>query len=307
MLITVAICTRNRATSIAATLESLVACARPSAPWEVVVVDNGSTDDTAQIVAGFQSRLPLRRIDELTPGLSRARNTAVRDARGDYIVWTDDDVLVDTNWLSAYADAFARWPNDAVFGGPIMPRFEGNPPEWLPRVAHLVGGAYAARDLGPSPISLAIDGDRLPYGANFAVRAREQRDHLYDERVGRGAARSALGEESLAIEAVLRAGGTGHWIPAARVTHCIPPERQTEAFIATHASNYGALVEWRKHTGLPTNEPDDSTTTLRRRSLGAAMRLRLVRGFLPPERWIEYLQIAAFCRGRLEARARLAR
>ncbi|MGH9885968.1 MAG: glycosyltransferase family 2 protein, partial [bacterium] len=139
MLLSVAICTRDRAASLRRTLASLAECARASDPWEVLVVDNGSRDDTPAAAAAFEGTLPVRVIHEAAPGLSNARNAAVREARGAYIVWTDDDCLPARDWLSAYAAAFRAEPDAAVFGGPIVPRFEGEPPGWLTRVAARVG------------------------------------------------------------------------------------------------------------------------------------------------------------------------
>jgi glycosyltransferase involved in cell wall biosynthesis len=107
--------------------------------WEVVVVDNGSTDDTPGVLKSFAGRLPLRNVVETRRGHSPARNRAVDTANGDYLLWTDDDVIVEPGWLAAYADAFARWPQAAVFGGPIRARFDPPPPKWLLR-ADLLGG-----------------------------------------------------------------------------------------------------------------------------------------------------------------------
>ena len=93
MLITIAICTYNRADSLSRTLQSLAAMRLPPrVDWEVVVVNNNSTDHTDAVIASFSgSRLPIRREFEPRRGLSRARNRAVDTADGDYILWTDDD------------------------------------------------------------------------------------------------------------------------------------------------------------------------------------------------------------------------
>src|SRR5689334_13047707 len=104
---TILICTWNRADSLRRTLESLVAM-QPPAPgsWEVLVVNNNSSDDTDATVDGFRDRLPIRRITERAQGLSNARNAGARAAQGEYLVWTDDDVIVDRSWLTKYVEAF---------------------------------------------------------------------------------------------------------------------------------------------------------------------------------------------------------
>jgi glycosyltransferase involved in cell wall biosynthesis len=97
---------------------------------EFVLVDNGSTDHTADVVADVDGRLPIPRVVALAPGLSNARNCGLAAARGDYICWTDDDVVIDANWLAAHTEAFARHPEATAFGGVIAPVFEREPPQW---------------------------------------------------------------------------------------------------------------------------------------------------------------------------------
>src|SRR5579885_409501 len=132
MLVTVAICTYNRAESLRRTLESLCAMRIPEdVDWELVVVNNNSTDHTDAVIASFADRLPSKRAWEPQQGHSPARNHAVDVANGDYILWTDDDVVVDREWLAGYAEAFRRWPQAAVFGGPISPEYEEPMVRWV--------------------------------------------------------------------------------------------------------------------------------------------------------------------------------
>ena len=98
--VTVGICTRNRGPLLRTSLEQLARTAVPDdVTWEVIVVDNGSTDGTARVLEAMASQLPLRALRYDTPGKSHALNHAIQHARGDYILWTDDDVLVDRNGL----------------------------------------------------------------------------------------------------------------------------------------------------------------------------------------------------------------
>ena len=140
MLITVAICTLNRAELLRRTLESSAAMrVPPQLDWELVVVNNGCTDHTDELIAAFAGRMAVRREFEPQRGVSNARNRAVDAARGDYIVWTDDDVIVNPAWLAAYAEAFRRWPEAAVFGGPILPRYEAPVVKWVLEAEALLG------------------------------------------------------------------------------------------------------------------------------------------------------------------------
>src|SRR5690348_908357 len=97
--LTVAICTWNRARALRTTLEQLTRVRVPAgAAWELLVVNNNCTDDTDAACREFETRLPIRLLHEPTPGQSHARNLAIRESRGAYIAWTDDDVLVDEGW-----------------------------------------------------------------------------------------------------------------------------------------------------------------------------------------------------------------
>jgi len=233
MLITVAICTRNRARALDRTLASLTALTLPaSMQWELLVVDNGSHDDTATSLRTYAGRLPVRMLAESRIGLSYARNRAIAEARGVYIVWIDDDVIVDPDWLRAYAEAFRAWPDAAFFGGPIVPAFEGTPPRWLQSALPHVDNAYAARDLGNAPVPLTRE--TLPFGANFAVRAEEQRRHLFDPELGRRDSALFAGEEWAVLEALLGEGASGRWVPDARLRHVIAPERQTVLYLRNY-------------------------------------------------------------------------
>jgi glycosyltransferase involved in cell wall biosynthesis len=237
--ITVAICTWNRAALLRQTLAQMTELAvPPDTTWELLVVNNNCTDETEQVVRSFADQLPIRHLFEAQPGQSAARNLAVREATGEYLVWTDDDVLVDRDWLAAYRRAFDRWPDAAVFGGPIEPWFEGSPPEWLKQVFASVRHAYATLDLGPTPVPLAKP-DRLPFGANMAFRMREQRGFVYDTSVGLKPNSQMRGEETALLWQLLDAGGHGWWVPDARVRHFIPQQRQTWAFLRRFYVGYG--------------------------------------------------------------------
>jgi glycosyltransferase involved in cell wall biosynthesis len=109
MRIEIVICTWNRATLLAQTLERLRQLRPPAgAEWRLLVVNNNSRDHTADVLRSFADRLPLRSVFEPEPGLSNARNRAIVETTGDYLVWTDDDVLVAHDWLEAYVAAASR-------------------------------------------------------------------------------------------------------------------------------------------------------------------------------------------------------
>src|SRR5262249_2574313 len=149
-----AICTWNRSKSLSATLSSLQQLTiPPDIDWEVLLVNNNCSDDTDEVIAQFADRLPIRLLHEKRQGLSNARNCAAAAAKGDYILWTDDDAIVDPNWVAAYVNAFRTWPKASLFGGPIKLKLEGNPPRWLPVMLsdESFASIYSHRDLSNVP------------------------------------------------------------------------------------------------------------------------------------------------------------
>lgn len=232
--ISVVICTRNRAAQLERTLST--ACNLKGADavsWELCVIDNGSSDETRNVVESFGPKLPIRYVSEPIAGLSNARNRGVAEARGRYICWTDDDVELDSGWLAAYASAFERHPKAAVFGGRIVPRLEPPTPRWFAILSSRwpLTTVLAARDLGDEETPLLLEGGRIPWGANFAIRTEEQRQFLYDPNLGVSPNQRRLGEEAEVIASVFKAGATGWWVPDSKVTHIIPPHRQSRRYV----------------------------------------------------------------------------
>ncbi|WP_158218745.1 glycosyltransferase [Roseateles aquatilis] len=289
--VSVVICTRNRARQLASVLESAAAMDVPAGlAWELLVVDNGSTDDTADVIRSFAGRLPVRYCREDTPGLSNARNRGVRAARGRYLCWTDDDVVIDPRWLASYAEAFRRHPEAAVFGGRVLPRLEGGgAPAWFVEhhLAVPIASPMAYRDLGDGEVPLGFKGNRVPYGANYAVRAAEQRQAMYDPALGVSPTHKRLGEEVDAIYRMMKAGATGWWVPGSAVHHIIPPARQSAAYIYEYYFLAGATTAHLKAHSPADNylivdgsvPPDFSLSRWRcyRRGLGRFLRYRAMR------------------------------
>ena len=239
MLLTVAICTWNRAQLLRQTLECMTTLAAPgSNAWELLIVNNNSDDSTDDVIGEFVSRLPIRALWEGAAGLSNARNAAVSSAYGDYIIWTDDDVLVAPNWLGAYASAFELHPDAVVFGGPIKPWFNDTPPSWLTEALHEVEPAYAIRDFEFGDVALSAE--VMPFGANMAFRTDVLRDYLFDPLLGRMATAMLGGEEEMVIRTLLRNGFQGRWVPDASVRHYIPQERQTVRYLRRFYEGVGA-------------------------------------------------------------------
>lgn len=167
--VSVCICTYNRCQTLRSALESVLAQQADGVSFEVIVVDNNSTDETKQVVDSFLHRgqSNLRYSFEGRQGLSHARNAGIAVARSPVVAFTDDDIRVAPDWVSTIKRAFDEHPEAAWVGGRVLPCWPSPPPRWL-----------SAKDW--APLALVDHGD-LPFytceerptclvGANLAVR-----------------------------------------------------------------------------------------------------------------------------------------
>ena len=294
MDVTIAICTWNRCRSLARTLETVRRVERPaSLRFEVVVVDNGSTDATQEVIRRHAETLPIRSFIEPVRGVSNARNCAVRHARAEWMVWTDDDTMVEPGWLVAYLAAIREHPDAGFFGGAILPHFEIDPPRWVIEAMPRLHGVLAVRQFGDEPF-LFESGD-LPYGANFAARTELLRRHPCDPRIGRHGVGLLSGEESMVLEAILAEGHPGWWVPTARVHHVIQASRLTARYVRAAAYGLGQTDEILGLRPLGTT----SRNRIRLEALESEARWRLLGWARPSERWVRHLMRSSYLWGRL--------
>ena len=294
MLVTVALCTWNRAPLLRRALAGLAALEIPAGvALEIVAVDNGSSDETPELLREHARSLPLRALREPTPGLSHARNRAVAEAHGEWILWTDDDAVALPGWLAAYAAAARRHPEASFFGGAALAWPERPPPAWVAACWDELADAWAIRTPpeGPARVTRA----RLPVGANFAIRAEAQRRHAYDPRLGRQRGSLVGGEETAVLRALLAAGHTGWWVPDAQVRHWIPAERMTESHLRQIWRGNG------RERALTRNGAPRSRLRLFARALRAEARYRVARRSRDPARWLRALARAQGRWGELSA------
>lgn len=299
MKITVAICTWNRRELLQKTLSQIAEeVSPPRADWELLVVNNNCTDHTEGVVESFCGKLPIRQVMEHRQGLSFARNAAVSNALGEYILWTDDDVIVDAGWLTAYESAFSRHPEAAFFGGPIHPWFEGTPPRWMVADAwNAISAAFAALDHGGSECE--VSSHNLPFGANYAVRSDWQRRFLYDPRFGRRADAAILLEETIVLLAIMQAGGKAWWLPDAQVQHWIPKSRQSLAYLREYYVGYGRTLT-RRNSFQDCSMLFGKPRWLLRHALISELAYCLHRLYASPLHWIADLKQASIAWGQLQ-------
>jgi GT2 family glycosyltransferase len=226
----VAICTRNRRASLERALASLLA-APPPLDWQLLVIDSACQDATpAWLAAGLPGlALPsglcpqVYREDE--PGIARARNRALAEARAPILLFLDDDCTVAPGWIEAHLAAFGD-PAVVASGGRIQPVLPPGIPQWIQRFyVEEEGGPGGRFDFGDLPCDLpAHPGGNLPFGANMGLRlAAARAAGGFDPRLGWGTAANLPGEETDLMRRLLAAGGRLRFLPAALVRHHLAP------------------------------------------------------------------------------------
>jgi hypothetical protein len=165
-IISIIVATRNRRESLRQFIDGLRVL--PDQPaWELIVVDNGSTDGTAALLSQSDEDLPVVIVDEKLPGKSRAINSALKHARGDILLFTDDDVVPDPDWLAALHKAASDYPSANVFGGRILVNYE-RIPKWIIKSSNLKTILVSEQDFGDEICWFTRD--QYPIGPNLAVR-----------------------------------------------------------------------------------------------------------------------------------------
>lgn len=216
-LISIIVPTRNRADDLRQALVPLLHLQPRTADCEFIVVDNGSSDHTPDVLCALATAEPrLRILREPRVGISHARNTGIANARGSIIAFTDDDIRVHADWADAIVQTFAMYPRAAVVGGRVLPCWPVPPPPWLGRQSW---GPLAIVDYGPEPLVVDRARPMCLIGANIAIRAS-----AFDE-VGLFSPAFPRGQDQQWLERLFERGGFGVYMPAITVSSPISPER----------------------------------------------------------------------------------
>ncbi len=240
--ITVAVCTWNRAALLDQTLTALAAVTPPPGrSWEVLVIDNNSPDHTQQVLAAHAGRLPLRTVTERQQGHSNARNCGLDHARGDWLVWTDDDVRPAAGWLAAFAATIQRQPAAAAVGGPIRPWFPEPPDPELAAVFTPLRIGYCGVDHGRDERELTPA--ELIYGANMAFRTAAVAGLRFDPLYGRKGKHQGGHDDVAYLDQVRARGGRVWWSPGMSLEHYVEPSRMTVEYARRYTRDAVCLHE----------------------------------------------------------------
>jgi hypothetical protein len=169
---------------------------------------------------------------------------------------------------------------------------------WVVESEELLGGPFAVRDFGNQVRPLCVADGRIPYGANFAVRAAEQQDFRYNPDLGLAPNRPRYDDEVDLITRILASGAKGYWIPQAVVEHCIGRDRQTVRYIAAHYEGWGQT--WAVRNAAAIAESPFLLGIPRRiwpRLLVWRLLYWLSRPVAPAPVWVKYLKAYSYNRG----------
>lgn len=251
-MLTVLMATRNRARTLEAVLERYCRLEPPAGGWQLVVVDNGSDDDTGKVLDRFAQRLPIVTLHEPRPGKNAALNRGLSQARGDLLVCTDDDAFPRQDWLVQLRHAADAHPEVSVFGGTVLPRWECEPPGWVLEWVPL-GPTFTLTDPhaaeGPT-------GAHNVYGPNMAIRmsALDSKTR-FDESIGPTRGNYAMGSETELVRRLLDQGHGAWFVKPAVVEHLVQIAQLDRAWILERAVRFGRgqyrLTRQRDPAGAP--------------------------------------------------------
>lgn len=228
MEISVVLSTYNRAEHLARALESLARQVTSGIDYEIVVVNNNSTDNTEEVVRSFIERDPhFQYVFERRQGLSYGRNAGIAAARADLVVFTDDDIEFSPSWIQQNYEASLAFPEADYFGGRVLPRWSGPVPSW----AKCSMDPFALSDLGDKPVRVSLEQPDCLVGASLAVRRRALRKAgLFNTATQR--VKNSIGStEDWDWEVkVWNYGGHGMYVPNVVCYTEVPQDRLTKSY-----------------------------------------------------------------------------
>ena len=245
--LSVVVCTYNRADCILDALNSLVHQTLSMQLFEVLLVNNNSTDNTAELCENFASDKPefnYRYIVEHNQGLSYARNRGIVEACGEIIVFMDDDAVAEPDYLEKMLAFFSDLPNAAACGGRIYPRFESRRPRWM---SSFLLALTSSIDLG-NKVKI-FSHRQFPVGANMAVRKTMfERYGVFNTDLGRRGNSLDGAEEKDLFYRLTANGEKIYYLPDTIVYHYVPDRRLTFDFFKRQAIGIGKSERIRAKT-----------------------------------------------------------
>ena len=240
MILSIIIATYNRADSMIVSLSSVVSQSAATELWECIVVNNNSTDNTAERFAAFAAAHPsvnMRMVCETKQGLSNARNCGIAEAKGEIVVFVDDDETLESTLVESYIAFFRDHDQVLAAGGGVIPHYQSCRPEWMNSFTEQMIANPV--DLGAEAVPFPKS--RVPAGGNMAFR-REIFDKVgrFNPKLGRNGQSLMGGEENDLFARIRRQSNAPiYFVPKAAIYHHIPESKLTEEYIRQLSHNVG--------------------------------------------------------------------
>jgi len=255
--VNVVVCTRNRAAFLARALADLERQKLSGIALKVIVVDNGSLDETAELLRLKRANLQLVSLSEAIPGKSRSLNLALTRLTGELALFTDDDVSFGPDWVSSYVRAAYQFPECALFCGPIIPEFPAEAPPWLQ--THQWSGSFFGTFNKERPEG-RLPEELLPFGANVAFRTEAIAGMQFRMDLGPSESNGRLMCED--VDFARRVRDKWHdcvYVPSAAIRHHVRAEQMMPSWLYDRAFVFGkSTMLFKKDVTIPSFSPNDS-------------------------------------------------
>lgn len=230
MQLSVIICTYNREKYLPGLLESIANNTLVYSQYELIVVDNNSTDSTAELYKAFAANHPkfnARYVLETEQGLSHARNRGIQEAQGEVVVYVDDDATIPPQYLATYYNFFAQHPECMAAGGPILPHYETAEPQWMSHYTRQLLTAY----LYKGKQAKLFKRNEFPGGGNAAYRKCVfDTTGLFNTQLGRKGNALGSAEEKDIFDKMRSKKMKIFYLPDAILYHIIPQHKLEEPY-----------------------------------------------------------------------------
>ena len=230
-MLSIIVCTYNRDKYLYGALRCIAENGFPAEAYEIILVNNMSTDNTESECQKFGKDYPnvnFRYFVETNQGLSYARNRGIKESHGETLLFLDDDSYIQQDYLKNLQRQLNDHPEADAFGGKIDPIFEsGEAPKWLSKWNY---SWVSAIDMGDEVCQ--FEGKAFPIGANMGIRkATIEKTGVFNTQLGRSKKNLMGGEEKDLFERIRQQGGNIYYFPDVVVQHLIPPSRTTYEYV----------------------------------------------------------------------------
>lgn len=236
--LSIGLCVYNKEKEVSLALESLINQSISLNLFEIIVIDNNSTDNTAQVVLEFinqHSEYSIKYIKEANQGVSFARNRAYLEASGDYVVYFDDDEIADESWLENYFLSIEKYPQAVILAGKVLVEYADS--DFAAQANEYIDKWFAAYDYGDEDIVLSnelIERGKVDYpiAGNMAIKVSYLKQiGGFDTNLGRSKGLMLGGEETKLTKDALNSGLPVVYVPQSVVRHVVIKERCSLDFL----------------------------------------------------------------------------